>query len=311
MENQTTVSKFYLSGLSNLPKAQLPLFLLFLFFYLMTFSGNLLILYLIFTDGHLHTPMYFFLGNLACLDLCSSSTTVPRMLFDLLTKRRLISVAECITQFFFFLFFAISEVFLLAMMSYDRYIAVCHPLHYMQIMNQKVCVQLASGAGFLGLGCSLVQTLCLLRLTFCGPNILQSFFCDLPQLLQLSCTDTFINIMAIFLVGGLLGLATLVMTFFPYVSIFTTVFKIPAKDKRLKVFSTCTSHLTVVFIFYGTLVYNYFRPDTSYRFAQDRLVSVFYTVIIPLLNPLIYSLRNQELKSALKRAVRRIFVARR
>eukprot|EP00079_Xenopus_tropicalis_P013895 XP_002943454.3 PREDICTED: olfactory receptor 5B12-like [Xenopus tropicalis] len=305
MENQTMLKILILSGLSDLPNIQTPLFLFFLLMYLITLTGNLLILLLIFTDSHLHTPMYFFLGTLACLDMSYSSVTAPRMLSDIHTEKRAISLQACMTQLFFFLFFAVSEMFLLAVMSYDRYIAICRPLQYMQIMHGNVCAQMVMAVLALGLANSLIQTLCLLRLNFCHSDTLKSFFCDLPQLLQVSCTDTLINILLILIPGIMLGGGVVGVTFYPYINIMATVLKIPSMNRRSKAFSTCTAHLTVVFIFYGTLFFNYFRPNTSHYFAMDRLVSVFYSVLTPLLNPIIYSLRNQELKSALKRTLSR------
>ncbi|KAE8578453.1 hypothetical protein XENTR_v10023560 [Xenopus tropicalis] len=285
MENQTIKDTLVLTGLSDLPSLQVPLFLLFLFIYLFTLTVNLLIFLLIFTDSHLHTPMYFFLGTLACLDMSYSSVTVPRI--DLLTQKRVISVRDCITQFYFFLFFAISEMSVLAAMSYDRYIAICRPLHYMQIMNQKACVQLIS-------------------IIFCKSDALQSFFCDIPQLLQVSCSDTFINVLLIFLTGILLGAVFLGVTFYPYISIIMTVLKIPSINMRSKAFSTCSSHLTVVFIFYTAIFLNYFSPNAKYHVIEDKVASVFYAILTPCLNPVIYSLRNQELKTLLRRALHRM-----
>ncbi|KAE8578458.1 hypothetical protein XENTR_v10023565 [Xenopus tropicalis] len=303
MENQTTVYMLLLVGLSDLPSLQLPLFLVFLLIYLITLTGNLLILLLIFTDSHLHTPMYFFLGTLACLDMSYSSVTVPRMLFDLLRERRIISLPACITQFYFFLFFALSEMALLAVMSYDRYNAICHPLHYMQIMSWKVCVQLILIVFVFSAVCSLVHTLFLAKLTFCRSEALQNFFCDLPQLLQISCSDTFINVLLIFVLGIIFGLGILTVTFFPYIVILTTILKISSKTTRSKAFSTCSSHLTVVSIFYTTICFNYFRSNTNDHFAEDKVSSVFYTILTPFLNPLIYSLRNQELKISLRKTL--------
>ncbi|XP_018428858.1 PREDICTED: olfactory receptor 5B12-like [Nanorana parkeri] len=300
MGNQTILKEFFLSGLSDIPELQLPLFLFFLLIYLLTLIWNLLIISLIVSDSHLHTPMYFFLANLASLDLCCSSVTVPRMLFDLLTQRRKITIPACITQVFFFLFFADAEVFLLAVMSYDRYTAICRPLHYTQIMSWKVCVQLASIAWCLGVIHSLVHTLGALNLTFCESNIVESFFCDLPPLLQISCSDIYINILLIFVFGCFLTGGSLTLTIFPYVSIFKAVLKIQVEGKRSKVFSTCSSHLTVVFIFYFSGFFDYFRSGTNNHYAADKVVSVFYTVIVPLFNPLIYSLRNQDLRTAFK-----------
>ncbi|KAE8578486.1 hypothetical protein XENTR_v10023593 [Xenopus tropicalis] len=306
MVNETILIMLVLSGLSDLQGLQLPLFLFFLLVYLMTMISNFVIILSICMDSHLKTPMYFFLGCLACLDMCCSSVTAPRMLFDIHTKKRVISVEACITQVFFFVFFVISELFLLAGMSYDRYIAICYPLHYIQMMHSKLCVQMLSGILFLALVCTLVHTLSVLRLSFCRSDMVEGFFCDLPQLFQLSCTDTTINILLIFLVGGVMGLGALAITFIPYIRIFATVLNIKEKNMKQKAFSTCTSHLTVVFILYGTLLFNYFRPTRAYHFTVGRLVSVFYTVFTPLLNPLVYSLRNQELKTALRRILNRL-----
>ncbi|KAE8578457.1 hypothetical protein XENTR_v10023564 [Xenopus tropicalis] len=303
MENQTTVYMLLLAGLSDLPHIQLPLFLVFLLIYLITLTGNLLILLLIFTDSHLHTPMYFFLGTLACLDMSCSSVTVPRMLFDLLRDSRFISVPACITQVYFFFFFTVSEVSVLAVMSYDRYIAICRPLHYMQIMSWKVCVQFVSGVLVFSAAYSSVHTLFLAKLTFCRSEALQSFFCDLPQLLEASCSDTFINVLLIFVLGIMFGLGILTVTFFPYIAILTTILKISSKTTRSKAFSTCSSHITVVSIFYTTICFNYFRSSANGHFAEDKVSSVFYTILTPFLNPLIYSLRNQELKISLRKTL--------
>ncbi|KAE8578427.1 hypothetical protein XENTR_v10023539, partial [Xenopus tropicalis] len=280
MENQTIVYMLLLSGLSDLPSLQLPLFLLFLLIYLLTLIQNLLILLLIFTDSHLHTPMYFFLGTLACLDMGYSSVTTPRMLFDFVMIRRVISVQACVTQIYFFFFFATGEVCILAVMSYDRYIAICRPLHYMQIMSWNVCVQFVSSVLVLGAVHSL--------------------------LLQVSCSDTFINVLLIFIFGTLIGTIFLGVTLYPYVTIISTVLKIPSKTMRSKAFSTCSSHLTVVVIFYSTVFFNYFSPNSGYNITEDKVASVFYATLTPFLNPLIYSLRNQELKTSLRRSLSKL-----
>ncbi|KAM5151618.1 olfactory receptor 8G17-like [Mantella aurantiaca] len=294
MGNQTILKEFFLSGLSDLPALQLPLFLFFLLIYLLTLFWNLLIISLIVTDYHLHTPMYFFLGNLASLDLCSSSVIVPRMLFDLQTIKNKITIAACMTQFFFFLSFVTSEVLLLSVMSYDRYTAICQPLHYTQIMLWKICVGLVSLVWCMGFIHSLVHTLNAINLTFCSSDIIENFFCDLPQLFQISCSDIYTNILLVFIFGSFLSFGTLILTLLPYVYILKTVLKIQVKGNRSKVFSTCTSHLTVVFIFYCSIMFNYFRLSSNHHFSGDKVAPVFYTVITPLLNPLIYSLRNQD-----------------
>ncbi|KAE8578436.1 hypothetical protein XENTR_v10023548 [Xenopus tropicalis] len=305
MENQTIENMLVLTGLSDLPSLQLPLFLTFLLIYLITLTGNLLILLLIFTDSHLHTPMYFFLGTLACLDMGYSSVTAPRMLFDLLTNRRLISVRDCITQIYFFLFFIASEVIVLAVMSYDRYIAICRPLHYIQIMNWKACVQLVLIMLIFDAAHSLVHTVFLSKLMFCSSNTLQSFFCDIPQLLQASCSDIFINELLIFFSEIFFGVLILGATIYPYYPIITTVLKIQSSNRRSKAFSTCSSHLTVVFMFYSSTLFNYLRPNAKYRFTDDKVASVLYAILTPFLNPLIYSLRNKELKTSLSKTLHR------
>ncbi|XP_071977824.1 olfactory receptor 1G1-like [Engystomops pustulosus] len=301
--NQTKVAEFVFRGMSDLPGVQLPLFVLFLFIYLTSLSGNLLIVVLIFTDRALHTPMYLFLSNLAGLDICYSSVTAPRMLCDFFSESRTISVHSCITQFFFFFSFICIEVYLLAVMSYDRYVAICHPLHYVQIMHPKVCALMVSAAWTIGFLTALIHTLCIKLLDFCGPNVINSFFCDLPQLFLLSCTDTFINVLVMFLVGIIMGSGAFSMTLVPYIRIFRTIMGIHSRNGKLKAFSTCTSHLTVVLIFYGTLISTYLRPSPTYNSSEDRIVSVMYTVVTPLINPLIYSLRNKDLKAALRRSL--------
>ncbi|KAE8612049.1 hypothetical protein XENTR_v10012695 [Xenopus tropicalis] len=302
-ENQTILSDFILLGLSGLPNAQQSLFLLLLIIYLMTLTGNLLILLLIFSDSQLHTPMYFFLANLASLDICYSQVTLPKLLLDFLAKKQNIAIATCLAQIFFLHFSISSELFLLAVMSYDRYIAICHPLHYINIMQKHICAQLASLVWLSGFLYSLVQILCTLRLSFCRQNFINNLFCDLPQLLQLSCTETITNILVILIFGGFLGFNALGVTFIPYVYIFRTVQKIKTKQGKIKAFSTCTSHLTVVFTIYAALIFTYFRPTTDKHFEYDKLVSVLYAVITPLLNPIIYSLRNNDLKRALSRVL--------
>ncbi|XP_071984402.1 olfactory receptor 1C1-like [Engystomops pustulosus] len=300
MKNLTTVSEFILIGLSDHPHNLPLLFLVFFFIYVLTVIVNFLIIVFIFIDSQLHTPMYFFLGNLAFIDVSYSSVTAPRMLIDLVTKNHSISIPSCITQVFFFIYLASAELFLLSAMSYDRYIAICHPLHYTQIMSWTVCTQMASGVWILGFLYSLVHTLFSLRLTFCGPNTIHNFFCDLPHLFQISCTDTFINIIVILIVGGILGIGAFAITLVPYIRIFTTILKIRTHHGKLKAFSTCTSHLTVVFIFYASIIFIYFVPTTSNLFTVNRVVSVTYALINPLLNPLIYSIRNKDLKAAVR-----------
>ncbi|XP_040211794.1 olfactory receptor 5B12-like [Rana temporaria] len=310
MRNQSKINELFLSGISAHAALQLPLFLIFLVIYLLTIIWNSLIIVLIVTDSHLHVPMYFFLGNLAGIDLCFSSVTVPRMLFDLHTKTRNISIKACITQFFFFIFFAGCEDCLLSAMSYDRYTAICRPLHYTQIMSWKVCVQLMTIVWCLGFIHSYIHTLNASNLTFCGSDIIESFFCDLPQLFRISCSDISINVLLIFLVGGFLAVGSLILTILSYVYILKTVLKIQTKGNRSKIFSTCTSHLTVMFLYYISGLFNYFWQCAGHTFSGDKIVAVFYAVILPLLNPLVYSLRNQEIRTAFQRVFRKILPPR-
>ncbi|KAM9324397.1 olfactory receptor 1468-like [Gastrophryne carolinensis] len=267
----------------------------------MTLLTNALIIFLTSTDFSLQTPMYFFLKNLSLLDLSYSTVTTPRLLSDFITVSHRISFAACITQVFFFIFFASAELVLLATMSYDRYVAICYPLHYIEIMSRKICLLSVVFFWSFGLFYSLLHTLCLLRLNFCGPNMIHNFFCDLPHLYQISCTDTYINLLVVFITGSGLGLCVFAVTFFPYVLIFTTIINI--KTRSHKAFSTCVAHLTVVFIFYGSIIFIYLVPTTSYLFSVNTTVSVVYAVITPLLNPVIYSLRNKDLKAALWRVL--------
>ncbi|CAI9541564.1 unnamed protein product [Staurois parvus] len=246
--------------------------------------------------------MYFFLANLAFLDMSYSSVTAPRMLYDLVTKSRSISIPACTAQVFFYVSFADSETFLLSAMSYDRYIAICRPLHYKLMMTWRVCAHMASMVWVVGCSLSLVYILFLLRLSFCRTSSIHNFYCDLPHLYQITCTDPFINLVVLFLVGGSFGLGVVLMTFLPYVYILSTILRIQSKTGKRKAFSTCTSHLTVVFIFYGSLIFIYLVPSSSNMVSLNKLFTVISALINPLLNPLIYSLRNKDLMEALRRS---------
>ncbi|XP_040217040.1 olfactory receptor 2A12-like [Rana temporaria] len=267
----------------------------------MTLITNLLIFFLVLTDYHLHNPMYFFLSNLAFLDMSYSSVSGPKMLFNLVTKNQTITLPACTVQVFFSVYFASSELLLLSAMSYDRYVAICKPLHYTQIMSWRMCSHLAVVIWVFGIIYSLVHTLCFLRLSFCGPNSIHSFFCDLPHLFEISCTDPTINIVIIFALGTSVALSALLFTFLPYVRILRTILQIRGTTGKTKAFSTCVSHLTVVFILYGSIIFIYLVPTSSNMLSVNKLLSVMYALINPLLNPLIYSLRNADLKAAFKR----------
>ncbi|XP_066451061.1 olfactory receptor 5V1-like [Eleutherodactylus coqui] len=301
MKNQTMITSVLLMSLTDDQNAIYVFFTIFLLIYLMTFLSNSLIILLVLTCAHLHTPMYFFLGNLAFLDMSYSSVTAPRMLFNFTTQDWSISFPECIAQIFLVIYFAISEVFLLSSMSYDRYAAICHPLHYSQLMSWRTCTQLVSLVWSSALIFPTIYILCLRRLTFCGPNFIHNFFCDLPHLFQISCTDTSMNVLLLTIMGGVLSLLAFVATFYSYLRICSTVLRIRSSDGKRKAFSTCTSHLTVVFIFYVSVTFTYFVPNTSNLLTLNQGVTVIYALITPLLNPLIYSLRSKDLKAALQK----------
>ncbi|XP_029431451.1 olfactory receptor-like protein OLF1 [Rhinatrema bivittatum] len=302
--NQTIVSEFILLGLTDDPKLQIILFVLLLLVYIITLMGNIGIIVLTATNSHLQTPMYFFLSNLSFSDLCYSSAITPNTLHHFLAARKSISFIGCATQMYFFVAFATTENFLLGVMAYDRYVAICNPLLYPVIMNKRVCNQLAAGAYVGGLLQSCIQTGCTFHLVFCRSNVINHFFCDIPPLFHLSCTDISINIIVIFIFGGLATLICFFTIIISYVYILTTILRIHSAMGRRKAFNTCVSHFICVTIFYGTVIFMYFRPNSSsYALDQDRVASVFYSVVIPMLNPLIYSLRNKEVINALKKAL--------
>uniref|UniRef100_A0A8C3FVP6 Olfactory receptor n=1 Tax=Chrysemys picta bellii TaxID=8478 RepID=A0A8C3FVP6_CHRPI len=293
--NHTSITKFILLGFGNLNEVQILLFVVFLVIYIVTLAGNLLIVALVVADQHLHTPMYFFLGNLSFLETCYTSVSVPRLLSGLLVEDRTISFRDCITQLFFLSALACIECFLLAVMAYDRYLAICNPLNYNVMMNLRVLGIWASG--FL---ISLPHTLSLLRLSFCGPNIINHFFCELPPLLQLSCSDTGYNQTLALVTDVFLGIGCFLLTLLSYVYIVSSVLKIQSAAGKRKAFSTCSSHVMVVTLFYSTVIYTYVRPPSAYL-DRDKAVAALYTMVTPLVNPLIYSLRNKEVKEAFKK----------
>uniref|UniRef100_A0A8C3FUH6 Olfactory receptor n=1 Tax=Chrysemys picta bellii TaxID=8478 RepID=A0A8C3FUH6_CHRPI len=304
--NQTSVTKFILLGFGDLPELQILLFMLFLVIYFMTMAGNILIIVLIVADQHLHTPMYFFLGNLSCLEICYTSTILPRMLASLLTGDRTISVSGCIIQFNWFSSLAAVECALLAVMSYDRYLAICKPLHYAMQMNGSLCLQMASLSWISGFLASTVTTSLLAQFTFCGPNEINHFFCDFTPLIKLSCSDTSWMELVTFILSSIFTLPAFLLTVTSYISIIASILRIPSTMGRKKAFSTCSSHLIVVTIFYGTLIIVYLLPDINTLRSMTKVFSVFYTILTPLVNPLIYSLRNKEVKEALRQVVRKL-----
>ncbi|XP_036179495.1 olfactory receptor 5B12 [Myotis myotis] len=303
MENSTEVTEFILAGLTDDPKLQIPLFIIFSLIYLITLLGNLGMINLILLDARLHTPMYFFLSNLSLVDFGYSSAVTPKMMAGFLTGEKIINYNACVTQFFFFAAFITVENFLLASMAYDRYAAVCKPLHYTTTMTTGVCARLVIGSYICGFLNASIHTGDMFRLSFCKSNVIDHFFCDAPPLLALSCSDNHITEMVIFLVVGFNVLFSVMIILFSYLFIFITILRMHSSEGRQKAFSTCASHLTAVSIFYGTGIFMYLQPSSSHSMDTDKIASVFYTTVIPMLNPLVYSLRNKEVKSAFKKAI--------
>nr|AAL61085.1 olfactory receptor MOR210-4 [Mus musculus] len=303
--NYTELTDFILLGFWTSPEARVPLFLLFLFIYLVIVLGNLSMLTVIKIDSRLHTPMYFFLQNLSFLDLCYSTVIAPKALATFFSKEKKISYNECATQFFFFALFVGTEGFLLAVMAYDRFSAICSPFLYTVHMSQPACIRLVAGSYICGCINSMIQTGFTFSLRFCGENRLDHFFCDVPALIKISCVDTFVNEIVLFILSALIIISTITIILVSYAYILSTVLKIPSTHGRSKTFSTCGSHIAVVSLFYGTVFFMYAQPGSISSPEKSKIVAVFYTLIIPMLNPLIYSLRNTEVKSALKKTLLR------
>ncbi|KAM8977556.1 olfactory receptor 5AR1-like [Pelodytes ibericus] len=304
--NQSRVGEFIFIGVTNEPKTQIFLFILFSLIYFITVFGNIAIMFLVVIISDLHSPMYIFLANLSISDLCYSTVVTPKMLHDIFLERKLISFVGCALQLYFFALFATTEGYILSAMAYDRYIAICHPLLYIVIMSRTKCILLMTAVYVGGLLTAAIHTSSTLTLTFCGPNIINHFYCDIPPLMDLSCSDTYANKTVIFVVVFVLGLISVFVTLASYVYIFFTILKIKSAEGRRKAFSTCTAHLMCVSLFYGTVFFMYLRPASSYSVTQDKVVSVFYTMVIPMLNPIIYSLRNTEVKEAVRSYVNKL-----
>ncbi|XP_067416129.1 olfactory receptor 5V1-like [Emydura macquarii macquarii] len=297
-ENQTAVTKFILLGLSSDPHLQIFFFVVFLIIYVFTLVGNMLIMLVIRVDSHLHTPMYFFLSNLSFLDICFSTVTVPKMLENFLAKWKTISVGGCIAQLFFFLFSGCAEVFMLSAMAYDRFTAICHPLNYLVTMKKQVCILLVGGAWTMGFLYSLVNTLPVINLHFCGPTEINHFSCKLPALLLLSCTETSTNKMVLLSSAVFFGLSSFLLTLVSYIHIIFTILKIRSMEGRHKMFSTCSSHLIVVVLFYLAAFFRYLKPTSKMSSDLERLISIQYSILTLMLNPIIYTLKNKEVKTA-------------
>ncbi|XP_047625568.1 olfactory receptor 1J4-like [Phacochoerus africanus] len=298
-ENQSSVSKFLLLGLLIHPEQQGLFFALFLGMYLTTVLGNLLIILLIRLDPHLHIPMYFFLSHLALTDVSFSSVTVPKMLMDMQTQYQSIPYTACVTQVYFFIIFACIDNLLLAVMAYDRYVAICHPLHHTIIMREELCLCLLAGSWLLSCDIALIHTLLLLQLSFCAENIIPHFFCDLAVLLRLSCSDTSLNELFIFTVGSVGLILPLSGILVSYGCIGHSILRVPSTKGICKALSTCGSHLSVVSLFYGTMMALYFSSSSGQSHDKDIIASVMYAMVTPMLNPFIYSLRNRDMTLAL------------
>ncbi|KAG8509732.1 Olfactory receptor 4E1 [Galemys pyrenaicus] len=301
--NQTTVVTYFrLRGLSVNQKVQIAMFTMFLVFYLLTLMGNILIVITIIYDRRLHTPMYFFLCNLSFIDVCHTTVTIPKMLIDTWFEDKLISFNACVTQMFFLHLFACTEIFLLTIMAYDRYVAICKPLQYMTIISWKVCVLLAVAIWTGGTIHSISLTSLTIKLPYCGPDEIDNFFCDVPQVIKLACTDTHIIEILIVSNSGLISVVCFVVLVVSYAVILVSLRQRISAGRR-KALSTCAAHLTVVTLFLGHCIFIYSRPSTS--LPEDKIVSVFFTAVTPLLNPIIYTLRNEDMKNALKKLMGR------
>ncbi|XP_054573431.1 olfactory receptor 7D4-like [Eptesicus fuscus] len=299
--NQTATSKFILLGLSEDVDLQPLLFGLFLYMYLVCVIGNLLIILAISSDSHLHTPMYFFLSNLSFTDICFTSTTVPKMLVNIQTQSKDLTFEGCLTQMYFFNLFAGLDDLLLTVMAYDRFVAICHPLHYTVIMNPRLCSILLLISWLICLSYSLLQCLMVLRVSFCKETEIPHFFCELAQILKLACSDTLANNILQYFVTSLMGVIPLTGILFSYSRIVSSIMGISSIGGKYKVFSTCGSHLSVVSLFYGAGLGVYLTSGTNQPSRKGSVASVMYTVVTPMLNPFIYSLRNRDIKEALRR----------
>ncbi|XP_025772282.1 olfactory receptor-like protein OLF4 [Puma concolor] len=301
--NITRISKFLLLGFSGRPELQPLIFGLFLSMYLITVFGNLLIILAVSSDSHLHTSMYFFLANLSFVDICFTSTTVPKMLWNIQTQTKVITYEDCITQMNFFIIFSGLDIYLLAVMAYDRFVAICHPLHYKVIMNPWLCGLLVLVSWITSVLHSLLQTSMVLQLSFCTEVEIPHFFCELNQMIQLACSDTFLNNVVMYFAAMLLAGGPLAGILYSYSKIVSTIIGISSAQGKYKAFSTCASHLLVVSLFFCTSLGVYLSSAATQSSHSSATASVMYTVVTPMLNPFIYSLRNKDLKVVLKRII--------
>ncbi|XP_074043800.1 LOW QUALITY PROTEIN: olfactory receptor 8G50-like [Macrotis lagotis] len=298
--NHSAVTEFIIAGLTDRPELQVPLFLLFLGIYMITMIGNLGMIILIVFSSHLHTPMYYFLSCLSFIDLCHSTVITPKMLVNFVSEKNIITYPECMTQLYFFLMFIISECHMLAVMAYDRYVAICSPLLYNVIMSYQLCSWLVGGVGALAVVGATVHTGCMLRVDFCKDNIVNNFFCDVLPLLKLSCISTYINEVVLLALSSFNLFVPTLTILSSYIFILFSILRIQSTTGRSKAFSTCSSHIMAVSLFFGSTAFMYLQPSSN-SMDQGKVSSVFYTIVIPMLNPLIYSLRNKDVKVALKK----------
>ncbi|NXJ03130.1 O10A7 protein, partial [Psophia crepitans] len=299
--NHTVVTYFQFLPFSSIPEIQGSLFCLVLFMYLGTLLGNILIIVITMVDAALHSPMYFFLKNLSFLEICYTTSTIPNMLVNFFTKRKAISFLGCATQMYAFTLLGITECCLLAAMAYDRYVAICYPLRYATTMTWNTCLLLSAVSWLIGVLVALGQTTFIFTLPYCGPNKINHFFCDLPPLLKLASVDTYKNEITTYITAVLFIMVPFLLIVVSYVQILHTIFKMPSAKGKRKTFSTCSSHLVVVTLFYGSGIVTYLRPKAFFSSSSNKLLSLSYTLMSPVMNPLIYSLRNKEVKQALKR----------
>ncbi|CAD7690140.1 unnamed protein product [Nyctereutes procyonoides] len=300
----SSVTEFILTGLTDQPGLQIPLFLLFLGFYMVTLLGNLGLITLIGLNSRLHTPMYFFLFNLSLVDFCYSTTITPKMLKSFVSKN-IILYAECMTQLFFFCFFVISESFLLSAMAYDRYVAICKPLVYTLTMSPQVCLFLLLGVYVMGFSGAMVHMGSIASLTFCADNLVNHFMCDIFPLLELSCNSTYVHELVVFVCVAMDIGIPIVTIFISYALILSSILHIHSTEGRSKAFSTCSSHIIVVSLFFGSGAFVYLKPPSILPLNQGKVFSLFYTIVVPMLNPLIYSLRNKDVKVTLRKTLER------
>ncbi|XP_077015497.1 LOW QUALITY PROTEIN: olfactory receptor 5V1-like [Tamandua tetradactyla] len=299
-KNKTACLEFIILGFSNLNELQFLLFTIFMLTYISTLGGNVFIILVSVVDPCLHNLMYYFLGNLAFLDICYTTNNVPQMMVHLLSEKKSISYGGCVAQLFAFIFFVGSECLLLAAMAYDHYIAICKPLRYSAIMNKVLYSQLAVSCWTGGFLNSVVHTVLTYCLPFCGNNQINYFFCDIPPLLILSCGDTSVNKLALLSIGVVIGWTPFLCIILSYLYIFSTILRIHSSERRHEAFSTCASHLVIVLLYYGSAVFTYVHRISTYSLEKDRLISVLYSVVTPMLNPLIYTLRKKDIKDAVK-----------